>query len=180
VIVVVFLTTALPIISVNRYYADKISDMERRLEILKRSAQIGNRLRPKLQQMQRSQMGDADYLSSTSEALAAAELQRILKQIVVARGGDILSTQIMPTVSEQGFSRITLKAKVKAPLGSLVAAFYDIEAGRPYLFIDELAIRARSSLAIRRARRLRTRPGTLASALDVDFQLSGYIRGGGS
>jgi hypothetical protein len=67
-----------------------------------------------------------------------------------------------------------LKVRLRGSLSSLVTILYKIETGNPYLFIEDLNIRSR----IINRRRLRNRDVEQSPAvLDVQFNVSGYIRG---
>jgi general secretion pathway protein M len=106
--------------------------------------------------------------------LAAAEIQQLIKGIIVPTDGEILSTQIINKKSDEPIQQITLKVRLRGNLSSLVTILYKIETGNPYLFIENLNIRSR----IISRRRVRNREiEKTPTVLDVQFDVSGYIRG---
>ena len=99
----------------------------------------------------------------------------MVKKISVREKGQVLSTQIVTAKQEQGFTRVTLRVRMKGSLESLVAVFYALETGNPYLFLDDVSLRGRAvvrqrSAAIKKAGASRQR------LLDAEFSLSAYIR----
>ena len=164
----VFSATLLPGLLANRHYQQTIAGMESRLQQLQRAAAIGATLQPQYEQLKRGQPSDAHYLKSNSAALAAAELQRLVKGIVLAKNAEVMSTQILTTRQEEGFDRISLKVRLRGQLENIVQAFYAIETGDPFIFLDNVSVRAS------RGRRIRGQTA-LTQNMDVDMELIGYM-----
>jgi general secretion pathway protein M len=165
----VFSITILPVLLANQHYRETIDGMQSRLQQLQRAAAIGGTLKPQYDQLQRWQSSDAQYLKSASAALAAAELQRLVKRIVTAKNAQVVSTQILNTRQEEGFDRVGLKVRIRGELEDIAQAFYEIETGEPFVFLDNVSIRASGG-----GRRLRGRASPLRS-LDIDMELIGYM-----
>jgi len=164
----VFSVTALPVLLANRHYQETIVDMQGRLQQLQRAAAIGASLQPQYEQLKRWQTTDAQYLKSSSAALAAAELQRLLKRIIVANKAQVMSTQILATKQEEGFDRISLKARIRGALENIVRAFYVLETADPYIFLENVSIRASAGRRVGG----HTSP---VQTLDIDMELTGYM-----
>ena len=105
---------------------------------------------------------------SNSAALAAAELQRLVKRIIVSKNAEVVSTQILTTRQEEGFDRVALKVRIRGELENIIQAFYVIETGEPFVFMDNVSVRAS------RGRRVRGQAPTLQK-LDIDMELIGYM-----
>jgi general secretion pathway protein M len=164
----VFSLTVLPVLLANQHYQDTITTQQSRLQQLQRAAAIGDTLQPQYEQLKRWQTTDAYYLKSNSAALAAAELQRLVKRIVEAKNAEVVSTQILTTRQEEGFDRVALKVRIRGELENIVQAFHVIETGEPFIFLDNVSVRAG------RGRRVRGKVATL-QALDIDMELIGYM-----
>jgi general secretion pathway protein M len=164
----VFSITVLPVLLANQHYQDTIAAQKSRLQQLQRAAAIGDTLQPQYEQLKRWQTTDAQYLKSHSAALAAAELQRLVKRILVAKNAEVMSTQILTTRQEEGFDRVALKVRIRGELQNIVQAFHVIETGDPFVFLDNVSVRAS------RGRRLRGQVPTLQT-LDIDMELIGYM-----
>ena len=165
---VVFSVTVLPVLLANQHYQDTIAAQESRLQQLQRAAAIGDTLQPQYEQLKRWQTSDAQYLKSNSAALAAAELQRLVKRILVAKKAQVVSTQILATRQEEGFDRVSLKIRIRGELENIVQAIHVIETGDPFVFLDNFSVRAS------RGRRVRGQVATLQT-LDIDMELIGYM-----
>lgn len=165
-------STLVPVWLLAGRYDGEIELAERRLAAQRRLAAEGAGLEPKLEALMRRRDSDRRYLSSSSEALAGAELQSIVKRRVLPSGGQVLSTQILGSQPEEGFTRVTLKLKMRATLEKLVEIFYALETSTPYLFLDNVSVRYRGG--VRRSGAAAALP---AQPLDVDLELSGYMRG---
>jgi general secretion pathway protein M len=164
--------TLVPVWLLSQSYGEGIETAERRLAAQRRLAAAGAGLEPKVDQLKRRQGADRRYLQSTSEALAGAELQGIVKRVVPPRGGQVLSTQIVGSQQEAGFTRVTLKLKMRATLEKLVEVFFALETGTPYLFLDNVAVRTLGGARFRSAA-----TAMPEQPLDVELELSGYMRG---
>jgi general secretion pathway protein M len=174
IIAAIVLSITIPVWKANNHYSNIIDDMTHRLAILKRTTVEGQSLEPQYERLKRYHLSDKRYLKSTSNSLAAAEIQQLIKSIIVPTDGEILSTQIINKKSDDPIRQITLKVRLRGSLSSLVTILYKIETGNPYLFIEDLNIRSR----IINRRRLRNRDVEQSPAvLDVQFNVSGYIRG---
>ena len=145
----VFSITVLPVLLANQHYRDTIAGLEGRLQQLQRAAAIGDALQPQYEQLKRWKTSDAQYLKSNSAALAAAELQRLVKRIIVSKNAEVVSTQILTTRQEEGFDRVALKVRIRGELENIIQAFYVIETGEPFVFMDNVSVRASRGRRVR-------------------------------
>ena len=147
---------------------NRIDDMQQRLHVLRAGSAADEKLRPRLEQLRQSQLSNGHYLTSGTESVAAAELQRIVKQITGNNETQILSTQILPPSQEEQFVRVALKVRMRGELTGIVGTLYDIESNGTFLFMDNVSIRDS-------ARRRSSRQG--ADMFDADFDLIAYMPG---
>ena len=156
-----------PVWSTNATYDSQIDQLRTRLQTLQSRAAADVTLSPRYQQLVRSHAASGHHLKSDTEAVAAAELQRIGKAIANVNATQILTTQILPTAEEQGFIRIALKVRVRGPLEGIVQSIYDIEANQTFLFLDKLSLRDGA--------RRRIRGTAEVNQFDADFDLIAYM-----
>ncbi len=80
-----------------------------------------------------------------------------------------VGTQSFNAGGEELYQRVTVQARLKCDLEPLSAVLYDLEQGKPYLFVDQVMIYRQQNYR---------RPGVKAPdvPLDVRFNLSGYLR----
>ena len=112
--------------------------------------------------------GGAAYLQGASEALVSADLQNRVKTVVQGNGGVLNSTQILDATSEEGFRRVAVRVRMSGGSEALYKVLYALETERPFLFVDNIDINARS---------MRAREGQAETIeLMVSFDLFGYMR----
>ena len=165
-ITVVAMLTVVPLWAANQHYQNIIEELDGQLEIHQRVVTAGDALRSRHEQLKRSHAGNRNYLKATSEALAAAELQKTVKRIAGTNGMELLSTQILPASKASELTRITLKVRMRGRLDNILRVFYTLETGQPYLFLDNVSVRSQGQ---------RKRTAYTDHPLDVDFNLIGYM-----
>lgn len=161
-----------PTWSLNQAYAERISEQRRMLGQYRRIAAGGDDLQREVQRLEQWQASSNLYLRANTEALAAAELQRIVKQHAGARGGRVVSTQTLASKTEDAFTRVAVKVRLRTDMQGMVHTVHALQSQRPLLFIDNLSIRSLSS-----RRRDRT-SGELIDLIELDmtFEISGFMR----
>jgi general secretion pathway protein M len=159
--------TVWPVWSTNGAYQARIDLVQAQLGKLHANAAAHEQLRPRLEQLKRSKLSNAHYLQSGTEAVAAAELQRIVKRVAGSHGVQVLSTQILPASQESDFVRVALRVRMRGNLTSIVESLYAIESNGTFLFLD--------NVAIRNAGRRRSVGQITLDQFDTNFDLAGYM-----
>ena len=172
--------TVTPLLSLKRDYSDRIDNLERRLRIVDNKLARGDSLRARQAVLKQQMERNDHYLKSNTEALAGADLQRIIKRLAQLNQCEILSTQPLPSIQESGFNAVSLKVRMRGKLDNFVRIFHALETGTPYLFLDDLSIRSRIQHSRRielndRANANARRVIDLVETLDVEFDLTGYM-----
>ena len=167
-LLLVFTLTVAPLWAVNRHYMDTIEGLDRRMAVLQRTLSADSDLRSQHEQLKRSLARNRHYLQSTTEALAAAKLQGVIKQAAGTQNVEVVSTQILPSSKESGFTRVALKVRTRGRLNDTVRLFYALETGQPYLFIDNVSFSGHAG----RSRNVAIPYGQM---LNVTFDLIGYM-----
>jgi general secretion pathway protein M len=80
------------------------------------------------------------FTSSDTEALASAELQNIIKTAVNNVGGQLTSTQSLPSKTDQNFIQISVKVRMTGSMETLAGVLQSIEHAVPLLIITQLDI----------------------------------------
>ena len=158
----------LPIWGVNSSYAGRINQQQELLARLEKLAAQHDTLRARHQALQQSRTGSGQTLVSNSPAMAAAELQRIVKTTTGKNAIQLMSTQILPAVEEKDFTKIALRVRIHGPLSGLVEAIYDLEAKSLFLFLDNLTMYPAST-------RNRLRTGAASRQFEASFDLVAYM-----
>lgn len=90
---------------------------------------------------------NAAYLDGPTGALAAAGLQDHVGSVIAQAGGELRSTQVLPservgTVAAVRRSRLRLDLSID--IKDLERLLYDLESSSPYLFIEQITIQTKT------------------------------------
>ncbi|GAB4261560.1 MAG: hypothetical protein Kow0065_12130 [Methylomicrobium sp.] len=111
------------------------------------------------------------YFSSRgTEALASADLQNFVKTVIAEAGGQLTSTQVLPSKNEGDFWLIAVKVRMNGDVETLRSVLYRIETAIPLYAIDEIDIRP-----VRGRRNPLTRMIEPSNKLNVSFQISSFM-----
>jgi type II secretion system (T2SS) protein M len=147
------------------------SNSERLAAALARSERSGEdiaALEAELAKLKERRPDAGEFLQSTNEALAAAELQNRIKSAVEGAQGELRSTQILAVREEGPFRQAAVRGQIVVKLKALQRIFYQFESASPLLFLDNVEIRARGA---QRNRGVGDDP-----LLEVRFDLYAYLR----
>lgn len=95
------------------------------------------------------------YFAAETPALAGAQLQSEVQDIIRASGARPVSTQILPIDSNEQPPRIRVRIQFQGSIESLLNVLYRIESARPFLFIDQMSLRSSASNVPKRTVRSR-------------------------
>jgi len=161
--------TILPVTLANRALNDEIETLHGRLQRLETIASQDEELRARYAKLRQNQATRGYFLQGDSEAVASAELQRILKNITTARGTQLMSTQILPAVKEDSLTRVSLRVRIRGPVEGLVESLYELESNLALLFLDNISVR--TAVSVRQ--RLRVANNNLP--FEANFDLTAYM-----
>jgi general secretion pathway protein M len=167
-----YLLVVVPVLNAYRETGEAIEQAETLLQRQRGLAAQRPLLIGRIEQEKEQAEAMAGYLQGPSDALAAAQLQDRLKAVVEAAGGELRSTRILPAEAIEaspGTRRATLQVQMIVSIDGLAEILYGLEAGQPYVLIDELLVRNQ------RERRRRGEPED-EPTLDVHLKLSGFVR----
>jgi len=161
--------TILPVTLANRALNGEIETLHGRLQRLETIASQDEELRARYTKLRQNQATRGYFLQGDSEAVASAELQRILKNITTAHGTQLMSTQILPAVTEDSLTRVSLRVRIRGPVEGLVESLYELESNLALLFLDNISIR--TAVSVRQ--RLRVANNNLP--FEANFDLTAYM-----
>ena len=129
------LVTWTSLISLQEHYAARDS-AQALLDQIEGRGRLG--ARPVVQ----TAMPGSPFLEGQTVTVAGAALQQRIGAAVKSAGGNVLSSQIdlQGTDSKRGFVSLTASCAVDQP--ALQQLLYDVEAGMPFLFVDQLTVQA--------------------------------------
>jgi general secretion pathway protein M len=164
-------------------WLERLGTLEREIESLddqtvryRRLLQTLPALQAELEQVRSNEDVKAYYFDAKTPALAGAQLQREVQEMVKSSGGRVVSTQILPAPADEQPPKVHVRAQIQGTTDALLDVLYQIEQARPFLFVDQMSVRStsRRTAAKRnprtrgRHRSVRRRPqGRLTVRLDV-------------
>ena len=155
-------------------YAEEIGDLRTQLARFQTVASRRETLQTRLSQIRNSQK-DADlFIEDPEFDEAAASMSGRIGEMVRTRADEscqIVSRQpVRPRVQER-FQKVTVNVRMRCNAEDFLQILYQMETGTPLMLVDDLNI-------IRPRTRRRTRSAQTAAqgALDIRFNVSGYLK----
>lgn len=171
VLVVLFAVVG-PYLARYPHYLDAIANFEHQLERLDRSAAQLPRVRAEVQALREQHAELGHVLEAETTALAAAEVQQLLSEVVSRHGGQLHSTQVGRVQEEEGFRRVTVSVRTSVTSEVLADILADLEYRTPLLFVDNLQLRLESQ------RVRRGMPTEETGMISAEFDLYAYMGAG--
>lgn len=165
-VVICSLLVFVPARMLHRHYDGTIEGMVDYLGRYQRIAAGRGQIQAALDQVKKLE-GRKHFLKNTGAALAASEIQEIAKNLIEVNGGRLNSMQVVPQKEEAGYRRVTVTINLVSNLTTLRKILYAVETMRPYLFVDNIVVRAQPNA------RYQPVPG-FEPDVTAQFDLSGY------
>lgn len=126
--------------------------------------------------LRETQSSNDYFLKEANFNLAAADMQRRLKNIVNLQAEEadqcqIISNQNVRSRVEEPFERVTVKVRMRCELSDLSKILFDVEGGNPLMFVDNVQLYRQTTRSSRRRGSTPTR-----RPLEVRFDMMGYLR----
>ncbi len=80
------------------------------------------------------------FVTAETATTAAAEIDRLIRAIAAKAGGTVLSTQATSETSNAPVRRIDVQAVIEGNLEIIQRVLFNLEAGSPMIFIDDLTL----------------------------------------
>jgi len=125
-----------------------------------------------LARLRQRQATSEGFLQGPNDALVAAQIQNRIKALVEASHGELKSTQVLPAQDEGKYRRLAIRAQMTLDIGAAQRVLYGVETASPFLFLDNVDMRAH--VIDRRRERGGNPPSD--NQLDVRIDVFGYMR----
>jgi len=155
-------------------YAEEIGDLRTQLSRFQTVASQREALQTRLSQIRSSQK-DADlFLEDPEFDEAAASMSGRIGEMVRTQADEacqIVSRQpVRPKVQER-FQKVTVNVRMRCDAEDFLQILYRMETGTPLMLVDDLNI-----IRPRTRRRTRNAQPEAQGALDIRFNVSGYLK----
>jgi len=168
-IVVVTGIVALPYNVIVDRYDNKLQRHNEKLEIQRAIVRDGEKARTQQRILDRLEATNGFFLTSDRPALASAELQKRVKQVIEQSGGTVVSSQMLGDKSEQGVDMVVLRVQMRCGVEELQKVFHTLEAQTPILLLDNILLGARPAGSI-----VPGRGRESSQQLDIRFDVTGF------
>ena len=171
IFLLIIFVAIVPLVSTGLDYYQQQQELTFRLQ---RSKQIVARKDTVLEDIKniKQQYQQQNYFSTQDTvALASADLQKFIKSTISSAGGQLTSTQVLPSTNEKGLKRISVKVRMSGDVEVLRSVLYEIESAVPVMVVDQIDIRP-----VRGKRNRKTRKIEPSSKLNINFQATGFMR----
>lgn len=136
-IVFLFLVlVALPLAAMFRSQADDRADTLAQLERYRAEESRRPALAARLAALQEGAKSVPGLLTGNSAALAQAQLQSEMKELIDRNGGSLLSAQLLAPTKVKGFDSVAIQYDLTIPLSRFSGLVYAVETHVPYYFVD--------------------------------------------
>lgn len=169
-VILLYLAVISPIISLEESWSQELA--HKRQLLAKYQALLANKA--KVTQAENAMKGaiaqmEDQFLSGANPAVAAADLQEILKNLTSSHGVNLTSTKILPSREAGAYQEVPVQVQISGNVAQLVTIIYNLEHHKKFLFITELEVNAPRWLAGAQKD---------ASPLQVNLVVSGIIKKG--
>ncbi len=156
-----------PALTTRKANVDRIEDLT--FQLSKFSGAAGNIkvLENEIKTLNNNNANKADFLTGDVPAIIAAELQKKLKTIVEASGGNLVSTHAITGKDDDVYPKVTIKVHMQVDMKALQAVLYKLTNNKPLLFTDNLLIQRRHVSSKRQNKN--------TGLLEVRFDVTGYL-----
>lgn len=176
VVILVVVGAVWPVLWQLNQYQEVVEDAKNQVDRYQRIIAKKPTILAQLKDLKRIQSTQSLQFQQSTPALVAAELQELVKNMVEANEGKLISTQILNPDSTEKLPKVAIKVQVKGSLEAVEKTFYALESHQPLLFIDDVYMRVQ--VRQYRVRQVNTE-GPPEGELDVRFDLSAYMKDNG-
>lgn len=164
-----FLGVVYAVLPTVEYHQTVQEDLAHTQAVIARLSSTGQRreaLLSRIETLKASLIDNGFLLRSETDAFAAAELRETVERVIDRTGGELQSSQNLSASVVEGFKRIAIRIVLRGTIQELMPLLYELEAQRPYLFVEVLEIKSRSRRKRQKGNQA-SETGTLAARLDI-------------
>ena len=166
-IVALYFVLIQPALTTRKANIDRIEDLS--FQLSKFSGAAGNikKLENEIKTLNNNNANKADFLTGDVPAIIEAELQKKLKTIIEASGGNLVSTHAITGKDDDVYPKVTIKVHMQVDMKALQVVLYKLTNNKSLLFTDNLLIQRRHVSAKRQNKN--------TGLLEVRFDVTGYL-----
>ena len=140
-VLLVLLWLVLPLWQTASLHAERVGVLRRQVLTMQGLVEARPRFEAGIAALSANEQVRNLTLPAGGSAVAGAELQGQLTQILSAASAVVTSTQLLPEAREGALTRVSLQVNAEADTRALVRALHAIGTARPLLRVERLVIR---------------------------------------
>ncbi len=159
-------------------YGEEIAELESQLDRYRKVAAQKEQVESQLEQLQNRRTESNLFLTEVDFNEAAATMSERLSQMLASFAHEscqIVSRQPVRARVVERFEKVTVNVRMRCDIDDLMQMLYNLESGAPMIFAEELTV-----IKPRARRRSNQQNAADEQALDIRFNMSGYLRKGSS
>jgi Tfp pilus assembly protein PilO len=168
-LLLLYVAVVSPLLALENYWAQELTK-KHQLLIRYQSLKEGQARLAKAQEVLKAAVAqmETQFLSGANPAVAAADLQEILKSLAGTHGAQLTSTKILPSRETGPYIEVPVQVQLTGTIDQLLTILYHLEHQKKLLFIPELDINAPRWTA----------KGKQASVMQVNLVVAGVMKKG--
>jgi len=161
---------------------DQMSELREQEQHFRGVVEQRAEIEKKLAEVRSYEQSNQAFLAQTDTNAASADLIQRLKQSVTTHAKDdtnrcqVVTNQTITGGRPELYQKVTIQVNMRCDMEPLADILYELENGKPYLFVDQLMIYKQNYGFVPPGQKKQAQP----SSLSVRFNLSGYVRQRGS
>ena len=155
-------------------YSEEITGLSDQLARYQRVAAQHGMVQEQLESLQNRRSESNLFLQEADFNEAAAAMSERLNQMISTQADEscqIVSRQPVQARVVERFEKVTVNVRMRCAIEDLMQVLYSLETGVPMIIADELTV-----IKPRVRRRVNNPAAANAEALDIRFNMSGYLR----
>ncbi|WP_305910015.1 type II secretion system protein GspM [Methylomarinum sp. Ch1-1] len=171
VVMLVIFAAIVPLVSTGLAYHEEKQELAFRLQRYRQIAARKDDVAESIKRIKQQYQAQGYFSNRDTVALASADLQKFIKSAIAQAGGELTSTQVLPSSHQDGLLRISVKVRMSGDIEVLRNVLYEIESSVPVVIIDQIDVRP-----VRGRRNRKTRRIEPSNRLNVNFQAVSFMR----
>ena len=171
VVLFIIFIVIVPVVSTGIEYREQKQGLVFRLQKATQIVARKDSVEDNIQRIKQQYETQSYFITRDTEALASADLQKLIKTAISEAGGQLTSSQVLRQVADNGFKRIAIKVRMSGDIEILRSVLHDIESSMQIMIVDQIDIRP-----VRGKRNRKTRKMEPSNKLNINFQVAGFMR----
>ncbi|MBL1140412.1 MAG: hypothetical protein HND53_00080 [Proteobacteria bacterium] len=167
VISAIYLVLIQPALSIKNVNREQIESLTFQLQKLSNAENKINQVKNEIKRLTETETNQSNFLEGNAPAIIAADLQKIIKTIVQANGGNLVSTHAITGKNDDSHPKVTIKVHMQVDMEALQAVLYNLTTHKPLLFTDNILIQRRTVSNKRKS--------NSSGLIEVRFDVTGYL-----